>query len=162
MVCASIITVSIVKDWPFPLNKLQILSFLGFANYFKKFIHGFAALMYPLRRLSTDSVRFVWDAECQESFDWVKHAGCNAPVLALPDLTQWFEVVCDACADRIGAVLLQEGRPIAFDGKALTDAESRYRIGEQELPAVAHALELWRLPGSTVLGKQTMLILCAD
>ncbi len=78
--------VSIVKNWPVPVNKLQVQSFLGFANYFRKFIQGFAALVYPLRRLSKDSVRFVWDAACQGSFDGVKHVLCNAPVLALPDL----------------------------------------------------------------------------
>ncbi len=136
--------VSVVKDWPVPQNRLQVLSFLGFAKYFRRFIFGFAKLVNPLRHVSKESVKFAWTAECRESFDGVRDALCNAPVLTLPDLSKRFEVVCDACGMGVGAVLLQDGRPVAFEGKSLTDAEKRYHVGEQELLAVVHALELWR------------------
>lgn len=55
--------VAIVKDWPVPTTKLQVMSFLGFANYFCKFTQGFAALVYPLRRVSKESVQWDWSAE---------------------------------------------------------------------------------------------------
>ena len=135
---------SVVKDWPVPTNRLQVLSCLGFADYFRKFIIGFDALVQPLHRISKESVQYDWSAECQKSFYGVKDVLCNAPVLALPDPSKHFEVVCDACKEGIGAVLLQKGRPIVFEGKALTDAEPRYHSSEQELLAVVHALELWR------------------
>ena len=109
------------------------MSFFGFAVYFNKFNIGFADLVHSLPRISKESVRCDWSAECQKSLRGVKHVLCDAPVLALPDPSKRFAVVCNACKEGIGAVLLQEGRPIAVEGKALTDAEARYHIGEQEL-----------------------------
>ena len=94
--------------------------------------------------MSKESVRFLWSKECQEPFEGVKHALCTAPVLVLPDLSKRFEVICDACGVGVGAVLLQDGRPVAFEGKSLSDVEKKYHIGEQELLAVVHALEVWR------------------
>lgn len=64
--------------------------------------------------------------------------------LSRPDLNRPFEVICDACGIGLGAVLLQDGRPIAFEGKRMSPAEQNYHVGEQELLAVVHALELWR------------------
>lgn len=131
--------VSAVKDWPVPQTRLQVASFLGFANYFRKLMIGFAALEHPLRRVTKGSTKFEWTAVCQKSFDGVKEAVCSAPILGLPDLVKRFEVVADACAVGLGAVLLQDGSPVAFEDKQLPETESRYHPGEQELLAVVHA-----------------------
>ena len=67
-----------------------------------------------------------------------------SPVLALRDLYSTFEVICDACGVRLGSVLAQGGRPFAFEGKRLGEAEQQYTTGEQKLLAAVHALQLWQ------------------
>ena len=144
--------VSIVQDWPVPTNQKDLQRFWGLANYFTKFVMGWANLVAPLQVLLKQADTFNWTAECDTAFAGLKNALCNAPVLALPDLNRPFEVICDACGVGLGAVLLQDGRPLAFDGKRMNPAEQNYSVGEQELLAVTHALELWRcyLDGSDV------------
>ena len=136
--------VAIVQDWPVPTGIALLRSFLGLANYFRKFIPGWAALVAPVQYLTKKDKSFVWSAECDEAFKGVKKALTSAPVLALPDLNSRFEVTCDACGVGLGAVLVQAGRPIAFEGNRMTEAEQKYGTGEKELLAVVHALELWR------------------
>ena len=136
--------VAIVKDWPVPKDRTALQKFWGLANYFRKFIMGWASLVSALQLQLKRDDAFEWNNECDAAFADIKHALCNAPVLALPDLDRPFEVICDACGVGVGAVLLQDGRPVAFDGKRLSPAEQNYGVGEQELLAVIHALELWR------------------
>jgi len=146
--------VLVVKDWPVPQKRLQVQSFLGFANYFRKFMIGSAALVHPLRHLSKESVRFSWTKEYQEAFEGVKHALCTAPVLVLPDLSKGFEVICDACGVGVGAVLLQEGRPVAFEGKSLADAVKKYHISEQNSLLLCMR---WKYGGATCKVQSSLL-----
>ena len=135
--------VAAVKDWPVPQSKHDMQKFLGLANYFHKFIMGYAQLVAPLQLLSKKDKDYAWTKECDAAFTEVKNALCTAPVLALPDLQRPFEVICDTSGVGLGAVLVQDGRPIAFWAKHLTEAEQNYAGGEQEMLAVVHALELW-------------------
>ena len=140
--------VQVVKDWPRPTNTKELRSFLGLANYFRKFIQGYSKLVAPLTKLTQDGTNWkdpdIWSSACQDAFDAVKRCLTEAPVLAAPDFTKPFEVVCDASVSALGAVLLQEGRPVAFESKKLTSAEYNYSTTEQELLAVVHALTKWR------------------
>lgn len=141
--------VEAVQIWPVPKNQKDIRSFLGLANYFRRFIQGYARMASPLNRQLRASVnKITWGAEQQTAFDSIKHALTHAPVLTLPDFSKPFEVVTDARGDRLdgglGAVLLQEGRPIAFESRKLIPAELNYTTTEQELLASVHALQAWR------------------
>ena len=89
-------------------------------------------------------VPWAWSQAVQVSFEDTKHALTSHPVLVMPDYAKPFEVVCDASVTGIGAVLLQEGRPVAYKSKKLSSAEVNYTTGEQELLAVVHAMRSWR------------------
>ena len=138
----------VVNEWPQPRNVKEVRSFLGLANYFRRFVQGYGKMVLPLNHLTRSNTRFDWTPECQMAFDQVKHALTHAPVLALPDFTKPFEIIADACGDMhqggLGAVLLQEGRVVAYESRRLTDPELRYTTTEQEMLALVHALRVWR------------------
>ena len=133
-----------IKHWPAPTDATGVRSFLGLTNYFRKFVQGYAALCKPLTALTCKDVPFVWSAECSSAFQQLKNALITAPVLVLPDPSKPYEVVCDASGFGIGAVLLQDGRPVCFDSRKLSSAEKNYSATEQELLAVVHAMRTWR------------------
>jgi hypothetical protein len=85
-----------VADWRVPRDVHGVLSFLGLANYFRRFLQGYSKMVVPLTDLTRKDMRFIWTSECQEAFEKVKHALTNAPVLAPPELGRPFEVVLDA------------------------------------------------------------------
>ena len=61
--------VAIVQDWPVPTGVALLRSFLGLANYFRKFVQGWSALVAPLQRLTKKDKEFVWSAECDQAFE---------------------------------------------------------------------------------------------
>ena len=133
-----------IQRWK-PLDSLrEVQSFLEFANWFRMYIPGYSQKIGPLTELTKKNVPFIWSPECQNCFDWLKGCLQEPPVLALPDYQQQFEVRADASSTGVGAVLMQGGRPLAYESAAFALAERNYTIGEQELLAVVFALKKWR------------------
>ena len=81
-----------------------------------------------------------WIDVCEHAFQGVQNALLHAPVLVLPDPDLPYEVGTDACKTGIGAVLLQQGKPVTCGGRRLLDAETRYTTTDQELLGVMCAL----------------------
>ena len=136
--------VEAVKAWQVPRDVKEVRSFLGLANYFRKFIQGYSTMVAPLTHLTRKDVAFEWSPDCHSAFEGVKHALTHAPVLATPDFTKPFVVIVDASGDGIGAVLEQDGHPLAYESRKFTPAERNYTVGEQELLAAVHAMKVWR------------------
>ncbi|GJP76470.1 hypothetical protein CLOP_g6913, partial [Closterium sp. NIES-67] len=136
--------VTAVQEWPVPQDVGQVRSFLGLANYFRRFLENYSTIVAPLTALTRKGWAWEWTSECQQAFEEVKRRLTSAPVLVLPDPGKPYEVVTDASTVGVGAVLLQEGRPVAFESRKLSPAEQRYSTTEQELLAVVHALRTWR------------------
>ena len=136
--------VAAVQDWTVPQDVGQLRSFLGLTNYFRKFLMNYSTIVAPLTKLTSKTSPWKWTKECQQAFIKVKHMLVNAPVLVLPDFEKPFTVVTDASDKGIGAVLLQEDHPVAFESRKLSSAENSYHTSEKEMLAVVHALRTWR------------------
>ena len=136
--------VSAVQSWPVPQNVHDVRSFLGLCNYFRKFIDHYSSIAVPLTNLTKKSVGWDWTGRCQDAFEKLKRSLIEAPLLRTPDEKKPYEVVTDASDYGLGAVLLQEGHPIAFESRKLNSAELNYTVTEKEMLAVVHALRVWR------------------
>ncbi|KAI2661152.1 Transposon Tf2-6 polyprotein [Labeo rohita] len=152
VVAAGEIKVKAVAEWPVPDTRKALQHFLGFANFYRRFIRNFGQVAAPLTALTSTKVSFTWSAQAQEAFDNLKSRFISAPVLSIPDPEpeRQFIVEVDASDVGVGAVLSQrspkDGRvhPCAFFSHRLNPAECNYDIGNRELLAVRLALGEWR------------------
>jgi hypothetical protein len=96
-----------IKNWPTPIKVKDIRSFLGFCNFYRPFIRGFAHLARPLNELTRKDAEWSWGTRHQKAFEELKTRVTTEPVLAHPILTDPFELEVDASGFAMGAVLLQ-------------------------------------------------------
>ena len=99
--------------------------------------------MRPITELTHKGVEWNWGKTQDKAFAEVKRLLTEAPVLAYFDSKKQLVVQCDSSGKGIGAALLQDGRPIAYASRALTDAETRYSTIEKEMLAIVYSLEKW-------------------
>ena len=138
--------VQAVKDWPKPKTQTDVRAFLGMLTYFKRFIKGFAKIAAPLMELTKDEHKreLKWDEKsCTPAFEKLKELLITAPLLTVPDFDKPFTLITDASLVGLGGVLLQEGRPCAFESKKFSSAECNYTTTEREMLATVHCLKKW-------------------
>ena len=137
-----------VKDWTVPKDVRDVRSFLGFANYYRRFVKDFAAIADPLTTLTKKDVPWQWGPYQRKAFQQLKEALCTAPVLLFPDPKLPYTVVTNASGTAAGGVLMQDHgtglQPLAFLSRRLKPTEQRYSAYERELAAVAYCLQSWR------------------
>jgi hypothetical protein len=116
--------VKAILDWEPPKSVPTLRSFLGLASYYRKFIKNFAKISAPLTNLLKKSaITYEWEEACDEAFEKLKGILVKALVLKLPDFDKEFEIHSDASDFAIGRVLMQEGRPVAFESKKLSETK---------------------------------------
>uniref|UniRef100_A0A8C5PUW8 ribonuclease H n=1 Tax=Leptobrachium leishanense TaxID=445787 RepID=A0A8C5PUW8_9ANUR len=142
--------VEAVANWPVPKSVKEVQRFLGFANYYRKFIRDFSQTVAPLTDLTKHHNIFTWTAVTERAFQEIKHKFCSAPILSIPDPKKSFVLEVDASNTATGAILSQRQEeddrlhPVSFLSRKLQAAERNYDVGERELLAIKHALDEWR------------------
>jgi hypothetical protein len=114
------------------------------AGYYRRFIEGFSNIVRPMTALLAKKVELKWTPACQESFETLKRKLTTTPVLILPYVHKSFSGYCDASYTKLGCVLMQEGRVVAYSSRQLNIHEKIYPTHDLELGAVVHALKTWR------------------
>lgn len=139
---------AVVRNWAVPTTVRGVQSFLGFCNFYWRFIQGYSQVAKKLTRLTRNDTPFVWDAECQNAFDELKRRLTEAPVLQhyRPDLLTKLET--DASDGVVAGVLSQQGddkqwHPVSYFSKSMSGTEKNYEIHDKEMLAIIRSLQEW-------------------
>ena len=137
-----------VLNWPAPRNIKEVQKFLGFANYYRRFIKDFAKIAALLHVLVKKKQKQKWEKEQEKAFEKLKAVFTTEPILAIPDIDREIRVEADASDYATGGVLsmkCEDGkqRPVAFISKSLNTTEQNYEIHDKKMLAVIRCLEAW-------------------
>ena len=133
--------VEAIRALPTPQNTKELQEFLGIATYMASFVPCVSHHSAVLRELLKRDTEYVWLHQHAEAFSTIKSLICKTTTLAYFDTSKDSVLQVDSSQKGLGAVLMQDSRPIAFASKSLTDTESRYANIERELVAVVYACE---------------------
>ena len=140
--------VAAVREWPEPKTVKQVRSFVGFCNYYRRFVKDFAQIARPLHELTKKNARFEWTPCCQMAFDRLRLELATAPVLQFPRYDCPFIIDTDASNVSLGAVLSNfiDGveHPIVFASRSLSKTETMYSTTKREALAVVQALKWFK------------------
>jgi hypothetical protein len=136
--------IAAVQRWTTPCNAKEVRGFLGLAGYYRKFVRNFGQISRPLTELLRKDQKFLWTERTELAFRQLQHALVTAPVLAIPDFSKPFVVETDASDGGVGAILSQEGHPIAYLSRALGPKNQGLSTYEKEFLAILLAVDHWR------------------
>jgi len=138
-----------VTVWLTPTNLKAVQAFLGFANFYRRFIVGFSDIVIPLIRLTRKDTPFAWGPDHTAAFETLKHAFTQAPILAHFNPDNPIVVETDASDYTIATILSQispndgDIHPIVFYSHSMQPVELNYKIYDKELLAIFEAFRQW-------------------
>lgn len=121
-----------MQNWPRPTTIKALKGFLGLTGYYRRFVKDYEKISKPITDLLKKDA-FTWNTEADAAFTLLKTVMTTTPVLYLLDYSKTFIVECDASGRGVGAMLMQEGRPIAFFSKFLSPKNLGLSTYEKEL-----------------------------
>ena len=145
--------VEAVSTWKAPRTDTQLMSFLGFVNFCRYILKGYADKVYPMQRLMRNKgKKFEWNEEAQVAVENIKREMCEAPALGMPTEKGMYVLDTDASVVAISGILHQEQewngrtvlRPIAYGSKVLSDTEMKYGAPKAQILAVVTFVEKYR------------------
>jgi len=134
-----------------PTTKRQLRSFIGMVNYYRDMWIRRSHVLAPLTKLVSKEAKWQWGHEQQKAFETIKKIVSREVLLAYPNFDRPFDIHTDASHEQLGAVISQDGKPIAFYSRKLSDAQTRYTTTERELLAIVETLKEFR---NILLGQQ--------
>lgn len=161
--------VEIIKNWPKPKNggdTRAIRRFIGFVNFYRRFILSFSKICRPLINLLKKESPAVWDASCDEAFERIQKEVSKEPTMAHFEASKESFVECDASDAAVGGILSQlnvqgDLQPVAFFSKSLGPAERNYAIYDKEMLAIIRCFEEWK-PELMSAGPDTPIQVLTD
>lgn len=148
-----------IEKYPVPKNLKELQRFIGFVNFYRKYIPEFSRIALPLYKLCKKDVPYAWNEKAQIAFDTLRHKLMNPPVLAYPCFDLPFVVISDASNYAAGAILAnkdgKDERPIQFFSRTFNDAQTRYSTVHKELLAAVWGITWFR---SFLLGRSFYLV----
>ncbi|GKC68885.1 putative nucleotidyltransferase, ribonuclease H, partial [Tanacetum coccineum] len=154
--------VKAITKWPRPTTITEVRSFLGLAEYYRRFVEGFSLLALSLTKLIRKGEKFVWNEERKKSFKELKKILVYSLVHTLPSGTGGYQIYSDASKKGLGCVLMQHGKVIAYASRKLKPYEVNYPTHDLELATVRRWLELLKDHDANIQyhpGKANMLAL---
>jgi hypothetical protein len=155
--------ISTILEWPTPTNIKQVQSFLGFANFYRRFILNFSKIAKPLTNLTRKGIPFSWNSEANIAFKKLQQSFVTNNILRHPDISKPFFVETDASGHALGIIISQEFddilHPIGFWSRQMSPPEKNYPVYDQELLAILEAFTHFR---SLLLGAQHQITVYTD
>ena len=133
-----------IKEMSTPESKKDIPRFLGLVNYVGRFVENLSETNTPMREILKKNAVFVCGSIQQNAFDKVKDLIVSDKCLSFYDVKKDVVIEVDACKTGLGAVLLQDRKPVAYASRSMTPAQMNYAIIEKELQAVVFACECFQ------------------
>ena len=136
--------IEVIIEWKPPRNVIEVLSFLGLASYYERFVEWFSMIVAPMTRLLQHNVKFERNEKCQASFEKLKSFLTEASVLTQLTYGKEYVIFSDVSLHGLGCVLMQEGKVVAYASRQLKLHEKNYSMHEMELATIVFALKIWK------------------